>query len=228
MAMNTADRGLLDVFFLHGAPPEAGEEFLRLTVSHNYPKGNILYHDGDPGTMLYLVVSGRVKICMVHEEGREVVLTVINPGGVLGLVAALDDGPHLGTGVTLTDCRIACITRDRFAAFMNKYPVLRKTIDFELASQLRAAYRKVGEQSLLPVKKRLLGALLEIARAEGATEREDLVFLRPTQQELAERIGTTRVVVARALKELLEEEAALATDGRTFRLTTALMRPDQI
>jgi CRP/FNR family transcriptional regulator, cyclic AMP receptor protein len=228
MAMNSLDRGILNVFFLQGASPEAGEEFLRLTVSHNYPKGNILYHDGDPGTMLYMVVSGRVKICMVHEEGREVVLTTMNAGGVLGMVAALDDGSHIGTGVTLTDCRIACITRDRFAAFMNKYPALRKSIDFELASQLRAAYRKVGEQSLLPVKKRLLGALLEIARAEGSTERNDLVFLRPTQQELAERIGTTRVVVARAMKELLEEEAALAVDGRTFRLTTALIRPGEI
>ena len=227
--MNILDRSIPDVFFLRDAPPDVCAEFARLTVGHNYPKGNILYYDGDPGTMLYVVVQGRVKICMVHEEGREVTLAVINNGGVLGLVAALDDGPHIGTAVTSTDCRIAGIPRDRFSAFVTKYPELRKVIDAELAQQLRAAYRKVGEQALLSVKKRLLATLLEIGRSEGATVRDDLVFVRPTQQELAERIGTTRVVVARALKELLDEADTLASDGRTFRLTLrALVAPAEI
>jgi CRP-like cAMP-binding protein len=217
--MNTLDRSLPDVFFLRDAPIEVRDEFTRMTVSHNYPKGNILYHDDDPATTLYIVVQGRVKICLMHEEGREVVLTVMNGGGVLGLVAALDDGPHIGTAITLTDCRIAALQRDRFEAFLTRHPFLQKPIEAELARQLRAAYRKVGEQALLPVKKRLLATLMEIAQAEGSPVRNEIVFLRPTQQELAERVGTTRVVIARALKELLEDEQVLATDGRTFRLT---------
>ena len=208
-----------EIFFLRDAPPDVRDEFARLTVARNYPKGNILYHDGDTASMMYVVVHGRVKVCLTHEEGREVVLTVMQDGGVLGLVAALDDGPHIGTAITLTDCRIAHLPRERFATFLAAHQPLQKSIDAEIARLLRVAYRKVGEQALLPVKERLLVTLVEIAQEEGSTVQGELVFLRPTQQELAERIGTTRVVVARALKELLEEKAALATDGRTFRLT---------
>lgn len=208
-----------DIFFLRDAPAELREEFAHLTVARNYPKGNILYHDGDAASMMYVVVHGRVKICLTHEEGREVVLTVLQDGGILGLVAALDDGPHIGTAITLTDCRIAHLPRERFATFIAAHPLLQRSLNAEIARLLRVAYRKVGEQALLPVKERLLVTLVEIAQEEGATDHDELVFVRPTQQELAERIGTTRVVVARALKELLEEKAALASDGRTFRLT---------
>jgi CRP/FNR family cyclic AMP-dependent transcriptional regulator len=223
--MNYFERPLPNVFFLSDATPETRDEFARLTICHAYPKGNILFYDGDPGASVYIVMRGRVKISLVHEEGREVVLAVMNDGGVFGLVAALDNGPHIGTAITLTDCIIAAIQRERFVAFIAAHPLLQKTVDAELARLLRAAYRKVGEQALLPVKKRLLATLLEIARAEGFSDEGAIVFARPTQRELAERIGTTRVVVARALKELLEEEGALATDGRTFRLTMRALVP---
>ena len=223
--MNELARVIPKIFFLREAAPAVSEEFARLPICHAYPKGNILFYDGDPGAGIYIVVQGRVKISLTHEEGREVVLAIMNDGGVFGLVAALDNGPHIGTAVTLTDCTIATIQRERFIQFIAAHPPLQQSVDAELASLLRAAYRKVGEQALLPVKKRLLATLLEIAKTEGSTIEDEVVFARPTQKELAERIGTTRVVVARALKELLEEEAALATDGRTFRLTIRALVP---
>jgi GTP-sensing pleiotropic transcriptional regulator CodY len=68
------------------------------------------------------------------------------------------------------------------------------------------------------VKKRLLTTLLEIAREEGSPTGSEVVFIRPTHQELADRIGTTRVVVCRALKELLEEEGVIEATGRVLRV----------
>lgn len=223
--MNFLEHTLPNVFFLSDAAPATRAEFARLTICHAYPKGNILFYDGDPGAAVYIVMQGRVKISLMHEDGREVVLAIMNDGGVFGLVAALDNGPHIGTAITITDCSIAAVPRERFVAFMAAHPILQKSVDAELARLLRAAYRKVGEQALLPVKKRLLATLLEMARSEGFNDEDTIVFARPTQQELAERVGTTRVVVARALKELLEEEGALATDGRTFRLTMRALVP---
>ena len=92
-----------DIFFLRDAPAELREEFAHLTVARSYPKGNILYHDGDAASMMYVVVHGRVKICLTHEEGREVVLTVLQDGGILGLVAALDGEAHRVPGLALLE-----------------------------------------------------------------------------------------------------------------------------
>lgn len=223
--MNELAQSLSNVFFLRGAKPDVCEDFARLAVCHSYPKGNILFYDGDPGNAIYIVVHGRVKICLNNEEGREVVLASMNGGGVFGLVAALDNGPHIGSAVTLTDCRIAAVQRDRFNAWLAARPALQQSVNAELARLLRGAYKKVGEQALLPVKKRLLATLYEIAHAEGLTQQNEIVFARPTQQELAERVGTTRVVIARALKELLEEDDAIATDGHTFRLPVRALVP---
>lgn len=230
--MNTTSNGvtpvLSHIFFLRDATAEERADFGRLAMCHHYPRNNILFHDGDLGRQIYIVATGRVKISLTSEEGREVVVATMNAGGVFGLAAALDNGPQIGSASTIVDSDIATVPRERFTAWIAAHPHLHESVDAEMARLLRAAYRKIGEQALLPVKRRLLATLQEIARSEGAVDSQGIVFARPTQQELAERVGTTRVVIARALKELLDEEDGLAVDQRTFRLSMrALVPPDE-
>jgi CRP/FNR family transcriptional regulator, cyclic AMP receptor protein len=218
---------LTSVFFLRSQSTEVRAELARLASCRDYPRGNLLYYRGDPSDAVYIMVSGRVKIALANEDGREVVLSVIRPGSVFGLVEALDQGPHTGTATTLTDCRLARIPVDRFLAWLRGRPVVHQTLVIELAQMLRDAYEKVGEQALLSVKRRLHAALLEIARSEGKHQGDQVVFMLPTHQELAERVGSSRVVVSRTLKELLEEED-LSAAGRVIRvpLSALVMREE--
>jgi len=81
-------------------------------------------------------------------------------------------------------------------------------------------------QALLPVKRRVRAALIELAQTEGIrADSQDYVVTRPTHQELAERVGTTRVVVSRAIKELLDEEPWIRIDGDTLRVRQDLGVP---
>ena len=74
-------------------------------------------------------------------------------------------------------------------------------------------------QALLPVKRRVRAAIIEFAQSNGTpVGGDEYVAPRPTHQELAERVGSTRVVVSRVIKELLEEEQAIRMDGRTLRV----------
>jgi len=76
-----------------------------------------------------------------------------------------------------------------------------------------------GMQALLPVKRRVRAAIIEFAQSNGTVASGDeYVAPRPTHQELAERVGSTRVVVSRVIKELLDEEEAIRMDGRTLRV----------
>jgi CRP-like cAMP-binding protein len=206
------------LFFLRDADEATKQSFAELPVCREYPRHNILFNHGDPSHTLFIVVSGRVKVSLINEEGREVVLTLSGPGGICGLVAMLDDGPYTGTAITLEPTVAALIPRDRFMGWLRDRHQLHRQLVLELTNMLRAAYEKVGEQALLPVKRRLLAALIEIAREQGQERGQDIVFTRPTHQELAERVGSTRVVISRALKELLTEEDAIAAQGRVLRV----------
>jgi CRP/FNR family transcriptional regulator, cyclic AMP receptor protein len=209
---------LPQVAFLREETPEVREEFARLLTCRVYPRGNLLFHHGDQSDAVFLVVSGRVKVSLINRDGREVMLALLQPAGVFGLVGALDGGPHTGTAVTLVKSQLARIPSDRLIAWLRQRPSVHQHLLLGLTLMLREAYEKVGAQALLPVKSRLLRALLEIARSEGELQGEEVSFVLPTHQELADRVGSSRVVVSRVLKELIEEERYGSHQGRVLRL----------
>src|SRR5262249_5088964 len=145
-------------------------------------------------------------------------------------IATLDAGPHNGTAITMSHCRIAIVPRDRFHAWITARPLLQHTIVAALVRMLRNAYERVGMQALLPVKRRVRAALIEHAQNTGTTNgSNEYVAPRPTHQELAERIGSTRVVVSRAIKELLDEDDLIRMQGNELRVrlesSTLVARP---
>jgi CRP/FNR family cyclic AMP-dependent transcriptional regulator len=106
---------------------------------------------------------------------------------------------------------------------------MREVLLYELSTRVREAYQKIGEHALLGVKERLLYALIDIAEREGISEPDGagVTFTRPTHQELANRIGSSREVVSRVLKELLDSET-LRADGRVIRVSeSALVLRDE-
>ncbi len=194
-------------------------ELAALAICHDYPKNNILFYQSDPAESVYLVLDGRVKITLMNEEGKEVVLAIAQPGGLFGLVSAFDGGPHPANAITAEPSRLAKFDRAAFARWLERHPGMQQTLLSELAARIRQLYAKVGEHALLGVRERLLFTLLEIAEREG--ERmpggQTIVFTRPTHQELANRIGSSREVVSRLLKDLLDSEL-LQAEGRIIRV----------
>ncbi len=208
-----------------GASDEALQELASMARCHDYPKNNILFYQGDPASSAFLVVSGRVKITLMNEEGREVVLTIVRPGGMFGLlVAALDGGPQPANAITVAPSRIASFDIDGFVPWLGRQKTTQRALLRELGDRIREAYHKIGEHALMGVRERLLYALLDIAEREGQLEpsSEMIVFTRPTHQELANRIGSSREVVSRVLKELLDSDL-LQAEGRVIRVSESAL-----
>lgn len=224
MAMNSgtgqdipaAVRGL-PIF--EGVSDDALEELASMARCHDYPRNNILFYQGDPTGNCFLVVRGRVKLSLMNEEGREVVLTLVPAGGIIGLISALDGEPQPGNAITVADSRLARFDCDALVGWLERQNLMQRSIVAELGRRVREAYQKIGEHALMAVRERLLFALIDIAEREGTPEPESqvIVFTRPTHQELANRIGSSREVVSRVLKELLESEL-LQAEGRVIRV----------
>jgi CRP-like cAMP-binding protein len=100
----------------------------------------------------------------------------------------------------------------------------------ELTRRVRELNEKIGAHALMSTRDRLLDTLLDIADAEGESEPgdESVIFTRPTHQELANRIGTSREVVSRLLAELMDEDVLEADEGRVIRvpLSALVVRED--
>lgn len=203
-----------------GVGPEELEELASVALFHEYPKNNLLSYRGDPAGPVYLVISGRVKIILNNEEGREVIVALLGPGGIFGLTSALDGHDQLGTAITIELATLARFNGDAFLSWTRRWPAAQHALVRELTRRVREMNQQIGAHALMSAKDRLLDTLLEIAGAEGETDPGDdsISFTRPTHQELANRIGTSREVVSRLLAELRDSELLQADEGRVIRV----------
>lgn len=209
---------------LSAAGEAALGELQTAALCHDYPKNNMLFYQGDPARAVYLVVAGEVKASLTNEEAREVVIRLVRPGGLLGLAAVVDGGPHTANAATVTRSRLARFNAADLLAWIDRHADARQALTRELAGLVRQGYQRIGEHALLSVKERLLYALLEIAESEGERhpEGDGIIFTRPTHQELADRIGSSREAVSRMLKELLESEL-LEAEGKVIRVSESAL-----
>lgn len=204
--------------FFKGLRTSDLEALARMALCHDYPKNNILSYRGDPSGTVHLVVSGRVKTILTNDEGREVIVRMVGPGGLFGLSTVLDGGEQLSNAVTVTRSTVARFKGAAFLKWANESPAVRLAIQRELASQVRELYRKIGEHALMSARDRLLYTLLEIAETEGEEDEAGgrVAFTRPTHRELANRIGSSREVVSRLLAELRDSELFESDEGRVI------------
>lgn len=205
--------------FFKGVRTSDLEDLAALALCHEYPRNNILSYRGDPAGSVFLVVSGRVKVILTNDEGREVILALLGPGRLFGITAAFDDGEQPAHAVTLERSMIARFSASGFVRWTEASAGARGALVRELTRQIRELSQKIGEHALMNTRDRLLAALLEIADAEGEAEPGGQVsFTRPTHKELANRIGTSREVVSRLLADLREDDLLEADEGRVIRL----------
>lgn len=183
------------------------EELARMSLCHDYPENNFLLYQDDPPDRVYLVLEGRVKLTLNDARGKVVVLSVAGPGDLVGAVSVLGREPEAANAVTDVPSRLASFKGEAFRSWLERRPEVRPTLMTFLAGQLRAAYRKIGVHALMDVKDRLLFTLMEIAERQGHpdSDGERMVVERPTHQELARRIGSSREVVTRMLDELVQD-----------------------
>lgn len=178
------------------------DELARLSsqaVTHSYPKNTIVINEGDVSNSLHVIIEGRVKIFRANEEGREIVLNLQGPGEYFGEIALLDAEPRSASVITLERCRIAILSKADFESFLLANPPVMMTILRNAIARLRALTDTVSNLALLDVYGRVTRLLLQSAEEiEGVR----VVNLALTQQDIASRVGSSREMVSRILKDL--------------------------
>jgi CRP/FNR family transcriptional regulator, cyclic AMP receptor protein len=185
-----------------------------LVIRKTFPRDNLIVLAEDEGDTLFIIVRGQVKVSLISEDGREVILAMLGSGDFFGEMSLLDGKPRSATVTAAEETELVTLRRSDFIALLKRMPDLAIAILAALTTRLRKADRKIESLALMDVSGRIAAALLQMAEEVGQHRDDDIVIHnRPTHQALANMAGTTRETVTRVLKRL-EQEGYLYTTGR--------------
>jgi CRP/FNR family cyclic AMP-dependent transcriptional regulator len=167
-------------------------------VVKTFPRNAVIVSEGDDTDALYIILSGRVKVFVSDEEGKEVVLGTQGPGEYFGEIA-LDGGPRSASVMTLEPSRFAVIPRDKVRNFLRTYPDFSVHLIEKLIRRTRVLTESVKSLALMDVYGRVARLLLELAKEEDG---KLVINEKLTQQDMANRVGASREMISKILKEL--------------------------
>jgi CRP/FNR family cyclic AMP-dependent transcriptional regulator len=189
-------------------------KFSELVREKSYPKGSVILFEDDPGDSLFVVRDGRVKVVLVADDGREVILGILGVGEHFGELALIDDQPRSAHVIAMEESTLLVLRRDDFRRRVEANPIVAWSLLTELSRRLRRADDKIGSLVLLDVPGRIARMLLDAADEGGAP----LIEKPLTHQTIAHIIGASRETVSRAMREF-QDSGWISTERRRIRIT---------
>lgn len=178
------------------------ERIAKLGVTKKLAANEILFMKGDPGTALYGVLAGRIKICSSSKDGKEVTISILEPGGVFGEIALLDGMPRTADAIAMEPVELFMIYRDQFIDFLERHPALSSHLLKMLCSHVRSSNEFVEDFVFLGLSRRLAKRLLSLRVNHNDSLLDDKPQeLKVSQVELGQIMGTSREAINRQLQE---------------------------
>ena len=179
------------------------ENISNFAVKQLYKKDNMVLIEEEVGSTMFVIVSGRVKISRISDEGREVILSILVDGDFFGEMAILDGQTRSANAVTLEDTELLIIRRENFLEMLHKYPQVAINLLKELAHRLRRSDSQIKSLSLQNALGKVASTLLRIADDSGIIKHGQVEISQlPPQQDLANMAGTSRETISRVIKSL--------------------------
>ena len=201
------------------------QRFAELTREKFYPRGSVILFENDPGDSLFVVREGRVKVVLVGEDGREVILGVLGVSEHFGELSLIDDRPRSAHVIAMEDSSLLVLRREDFRKRVESSPSVAWSLLTELSRRLRRADEKIGGLVLLDVPGRIARLLLDLSQESGTDKIEKAL----THQTIAQMIGASRETVSRAMKDF-QDAGWINVERRRISLAnrTALEQRAQI
>lgn len=191
---------LKNVPFFAKLSTEEVQELAGRLVPRRFGSGQVIFHLGDPGGLLYIIIEGKVKISNSTHDGQEALLAILGAGDFFGELALLDDAPRSATAEALQPTEAMTLHRGEFVRFLGDNPEFAYHVLQVLATRIRRLNDQLNDVFFLDLNGRLARTLLNLADRHGRmTEDGRLIELALTQTDLAEMTGATRVSINKTL-----------------------------
>lgn len=198
-----------------GVPEEDVRRLLSIARRRRFSRHEVVFHRDDPGDSLHLVNKGRFAIRIMTPLGDTVTIGVRGPGDSFGEMALVTDGMRRSATVAaLEEAETFAVYLAEFEQLRKEHPSVNQVLIAFLAEEVRRQNELVLEALYIPVERRILRRLAELAELYGGEES----VIPLTQEELAEMAGTTRSTVNRVLQDEQQRGTLELKRGRTIVL----------
>ena len=203
---------LEEVTFLRNVPifnelsDQELEKIAALGIRKKYKKGSIILLEEETGAALFVIVSGKVKIVRMDDDGREVILSILGGSDFFGEMAILDGLTRSASVVATSKSELFMIHRRDFLKLLNDFPMVAIALLRELTNRLRKADAQIKSLSLKDAAGRVANVVLQLADEigmfrKGRVEIDEL----PLQQDLANMAGTSRETISRMIHKFIQK-----------------------
>ena len=190
-------------------PPDGLRALAATAVVRRFPRNAVLINEGEQGDSLFIVLSGRLKVYAGNEAGKEIVIDFHGPGECVGELS-LDGAPRSASVKTVEPTSCAVVNRAQFREFIREHPDFALYLISKLIQRARLATENMKSLALSDVYGRLVRLLQSLAQE---CDGRQIIPEKLTQQEIAERVGASRDMISRLMKDLVAG-GYLAVEGR--------------
>ena len=203
--------GTVDWPVFSGLPEDEVHSVLAAAHRRRFGSNEVVFHEGDPGDSLHLLVTGHVRVQVTTPLGDTAILSVLGPGAVFGELALVSESDRRSATIQcLEHVETLALHRQDLDALRRRHPSIDRVLLGIVGAQLRAASARLLETLFVPAEKRVLREVLALAHLYGSDDRPGTIPL--TQEDLAGLAGTTRPTVNKVLRAA--EDAGVLRLGR--------------
>jgi CRP-like cAMP-binding protein len=188
---------------LFAALDEEAAEALHANMTRaELSRSEVLFHEGDPGDRLYVIVEGKVKLGRTSGDGRENLLAILGPGEMFGELSLFDPGPRNATATAVSDAVLIGLGSEDLVTWLTGRPDVSRQLLRALARRLRRTNENLADLVFSDVPGRVAKALLDLSERFGRPTDDGLRVAHDlTQEELAQLVGASRETVNKALAD---------------------------
>ena len=200
-----------------GLNDHALDVLLKGAIKKTFPKNTILFSEGDKTDSLYIIRSGKVKVTITDQDGKEIILSMLGPGEYFGEMSFLDSEPRSATVMTREATELLIVSKNDLMDIFSSNPIAFNLLK-GLLNRLREANKKIEGLALLDVYGRVARLLNQLAKP---LDQKMVVEDKLTHQEIANTIGSSREMVSLILKELSNGDY-ITVDKKTITINKKL------
>jgi len=191
---------LSDAALFRGVDPDDVGDLCRRLHNWHFAAGQLIFEQGEPGELLYIISRGKVKIGTMADDGRENLFSILGPSDMFGELSMLDPGPRMSTAKALTDVMVVTMNRTELREWIAARPQVAEQLMRVLARRLRRMTTSRSDLVFADAPGRVAKLLLRLAQRFGV-QRDGSVEVNHdlTQDELAQLVGSSRETVNKIL-----------------------------
>ncbi len=203
--------------FFCGLDPAALQILRRIGFTSIYPRGSVLYAEGQPPSGIFLLCSGEVKLSLSGSDGRVLITRITRPGRVLGLSSVITGNPQKATAQTMETSRVNFVRREDFLRAMVEHRALSTNAVRQLSEECESDSDHIRALQLShSAAEKLANLLLTWCRQQGKLSENGVrVQLLMTHEDISQLIGTSRETVTRVLRHF-RDRGLLSIHGSTL------------